>query len=110
MSKLLSDIYNGTENILKRICKYIDIPLPSGGFYHTELFLLFCNPTKQNCPLLFDDLIYNDFKALLKFRHYVIHGYAFHLEWNIIRNSVQNIEQMLNQFKKNLYSFLEELK
>ncbi|MFH1049973.1 MAG: hypothetical protein V1779_03470 [bacterium] len=40
MSKLLSDIYNGTENILKRIFKYLDIQIPSGGFYHTELFLM----------------------------------------------------------------------
>ena len=106
MSKLLSDVYNGTENILKRICKYIGVLIPTGGFYHTELFMFFCNPPKNSCPFLFDEFIYSDFKSLLKFRHYVIHGYAFHLEWNIIKDSVQKIKTMLEHFKTNVYSFV----
>ncbi|MBM2817409.1 MAG: hypothetical protein HW421_4171 [Ignavibacteria bacterium] len=109
MSKLLSDMYNGTENVLKRICKYLTVPLPTGGFYHTELFLLFCKPPKNNCPLLFNDLIFDDYKALLKFRHYVIHGYAFQLEWNIIKNSVQRTGFMISHFKSNVLSFLKEI-
>ena len=58
MTKLISDFYNGIENILKRFCKYLNVALQIGGFYHTELFLLFSEPPKENCPILFDNIIF----------------------------------------------------
>jgi hypothetical protein len=109
ISKFLSDIYNGTENVLKRLCKYLKIPLPIGGFFHTELLMLFRTSSTETIPVLFDDTIFEDFKALMKFRHYVIHGYAFQLNWNIIVNSVKSVDVILNHFKLNVLNYLTTL-
>lgn len=34
----LAQFYNGVENILKRICNYHSLPLPTGDTWHVELF------------------------------------------------------------------------
>jgi hypothetical protein len=106
MSKFISDVYNGIENILKRFCKYLNIKLPIGSFYHTELLLMFSSGNKYNCPILFDDKIFNYFKGILKFRHYVIHGYSFQIDWEMIQPSAIQIEPMALNFKDNVQAFL----
>ncbi len=102
LSKFISDVYNGIENILKRFCKYLNIKLPIGGFYHTELLLMFSNGNKFECPILFDDEIFDYFKGILKFRHYVIHGYSFQIDWQMINSSAIQIEPMVKRFKENI--------
>ena len=106
MSKFISDVYNGIENILKRICKYLNINLPSGGFYHTELLLMFSHLKEEECPVLFDNIIFNYFKGILKFRHYVIHGYSFQIDWQMIKPSAIQIEPMVIKLKENVRVFL----
>lgn len=34
----LAQFYNGIENILKRISRYHDVPLPTGEAWHVDLF------------------------------------------------------------------------
>jgi len=38
----LAQFYNGVENILKRISRYHDVPLPTGDTWHVDLFQRFC--------------------------------------------------------------------
>ena len=82
--------------------------MPSGGLHHTELLLKFSDTPSENCTKLVDDTMFEDFKALLKFRHYVIHGYSFQLDWNIIKHSVKKVDNMISKFMENTYSFLNE--
>ncbi len=37
----LAQFYGGVENILKRICAYHSVPLPTGDTWHVELFQRF---------------------------------------------------------------------
>jgi hypothetical protein len=50
----LAQFYNGIENILKRICRCHNVPLPTGDTWHTVLFQRFCSPAYADLPLLFD--------------------------------------------------------
>lgn len=50
----LAQFYNGIENILKRINRYHNVPLPTGETWHTDLFQRFCSPPHPDLPLLFD--------------------------------------------------------
>jgi hypothetical protein len=43
-SAFLAQFYSGIENILKRISRYSNVPLPSGEIWHVELFRRFCAP------------------------------------------------------------------
>ena len=108
-SQFISEFYNGTENILKRICKYKNVQIPSGGQSHTELFQLFSINTSQPLPVLFDELIIDDYRNIRKFRHYIIHGYAFQIEWNLIKNSIANIDSVYEHFKNNVKKFMNSI-
>ena len=43
----------------------------------------------------------------MKFRHYVIHGYAFQIEWKQIKTSVNKINNTYSYFKQNLMNYLK---
>jgi hypothetical protein len=109
IAQFISEFYNGTENILKRICKYCNIVIPSGGQSHTELFQYFCNPSFSHLPVLFDDLIVNEYRNIRKFRHYIIHGYAFNIEWDLIKESLAQIKANYSHFKSNVNNFLDSI-
>ena len=51
----LAQFYMGVENILKRIVRYFDHPLPTGENWHLNLFELFCKPNSSTLPILFSD-------------------------------------------------------
>jgi len=72
----LAQFYSGIENILKRICKFYDIPLPSGNNWHYELVRRF-QTDETPLPLLFDEELANQIGPYRKFRHIFFHGYGF---------------------------------
>lgn len=53
----LAQFYNGIENILKRISRYHNVPLPTGETWHVDLFQRFCSPSYQNLPVLFGEAL-----------------------------------------------------
>lgn len=53
----LAQFYNGLENILKRISRFYDVPLPSGETWHLELFDRFCSPPYDPLPALFTNAL-----------------------------------------------------
>lgn len=44
----LSQFYNGIENILVRISKYLGFPLPEGEGWHVHLFSRFCGGSEAS--------------------------------------------------------------
>lgn len=40
----LAQFYGGIENILKRICRFHAVPVPTGDTWHIDLFKRFCAP------------------------------------------------------------------
>jgi hypothetical protein len=76
-SSFLAQFYNGIDNILKRIARFNNIPLPKGESWHIELFNRFCDPPSFSLPLLFDNKFKPEIASFRKFRHIVFHGYSF---------------------------------
>lgn len=105
----IAQFYNGFENILKRICKYYKITLPYGGDSHIALTNMFNNNATKPLPILIDDSIINDISSIRKFRHFVIHGYAFQIEWKQIKSSVERIDSIYHHFKNNVSEFILSL-
>jgi hypothetical protein len=105
----LSSIYNGFENIFKRICKFHKINLPKGEFYHIELMNLFYKSTFSELPVLITDQIVNQLRELRKFRHVSRQGYITHLDWERIRPIVGYIESIYNEFNSNLNKYLNNV-
>jgi hypothetical protein len=104
----IANFYNGIENILKRICKYLKVTLPYGSDSHIVLFQMFSDPSSTTLPYLFDLTIINDFIGLRKFRHYAMHGYAFKIDWNYMKDNIVSINEIYYKFKVNVEKFLQK--
>ena len=108
-SAFLAQFYGGIENILKRICRYHNAPLPAGDTWHTELFRYFCDPPRQPLPFLFDKNLSSALIPFRKFRHVVYHGYAFQIEWDRMQKGAEDVGNIFEQVKKAVYGYLESL-
>ncbi|HLG29420.1 MAG TPA: hypothetical protein VI387_04355 [Candidatus Brocadiales bacterium] len=105
----LAQFYGGVENILKRICKFYGVPVPTCDTWHMDLFKQFCEPPKLPLPCLFDWKIFDSFAPYRKFRHVVYHGYGVQLDWERMQQGIEGIEYLFNQFKSIIYSYLQLL-
>lgn len=106
-SSFMAQYYNGIENILKRITKYFNIPLPKTESWHYELFTYFCEPPQSMLPVLFDSGIKAEINELRKFRHRVHHGYSFTLDWNDLLIGANSVLNTFVSFSKNVSAFLD---
>lgn len=105
--------YNGIENILKGILRYADVSIPAGGNWRLSLLKNFkTTKNKDALPNLFDDDLYTKINIMRRFRHVVLHGYSFQLEWKDIRRALyetpdliavvfERIENYIKREKKN---------
>ncbi len=106
----LAQFYNGIENILERISIFNSIPIPTGDTWHIELFKRFCEPPYGSLPVLFDELLAARMAPFRKFRHVVHHGYGFQLEWERMKEGIENIEEIFQQFKTKLLNYMGTIK
>jgi hypothetical protein len=104
----LAQFYNGTENILKRICLYCGEPLPSGELWHAELLRGFFEPHAR-LPLLFDRDLGLVLSSFRKFRHVVHHGYGFQLDWERIREGICAVEDVFSQVRARVETYVRDL-
>ena len=105
----LAQFYSGIENILKRISHFHNIPLPSGEMWHVELFKRFCEPSFPSLPVLFDELLSSDLAPYRKFRHVVLHGYGFQLDWERMTEGIEKVNDVYLRLKTIIEESLESL-
>lgn len=105
----MAQFYGGVENILKRINHFYGIPLPSGDTWHIDLFKRFCKPPYKLLPILFDETLELSMAPYRKFRHVVHHGYCFQLDWDRMKEGLENIDEVFSIFKAKLFDYLRTL-
>ena len=91
-ASFLAQFYGGVENILKRIHRFYNTPLPVGDTWHLDLFNRFCHPGHDVLPLLFDQNLASALSPFRKFRHVVHHGYGFQIEWEMMSKGLETLE------------------
>jgi hypothetical protein len=102
----LAQFYNGIENILRRISRYHNVPLPTGETWHVDLFQRFCRPSHPALPALFDEALASALAPYRRFRHVAFHGYGFQLDWSRMAEGVVNLQDMFSQLKAVLSDYL----
>ena len=75
---LLHSFYNGIENILLLITKYMGTKIPSGTKWHSELLDNAFIET-DNRPIILRNEIKETLQDYLSFRHFVRHNYGFRI-------------------------------
>jgi hypothetical protein len=107
LSAFASQFYNGVENILKRIHKHYNIPLPVGDNWHIQLLQRFSLNSDFEVPIKFSNDLIANLNDLRRFRHYFFHGYSFNIDWDILKASISDIDKLFNSFKETLQISLE---
>ena len=105
----LAQFYSGIENILKRISHYHNVPLPSGEMWHVELFKRFYEPSFLSLPVLFNEALSEDLAPYRKFRHVVLHGYGFQLDWERMAEGIENVNDIYLRLKTIIKECLKSL-
>jgi len=108
-SAYLAQFYMGVENILKRISKFYNVPLPKTDSWHIDLFNRFCSPSEKPLPTLFDESLKADLTGFRKFRHVVHHGYGFMLDWDRLIVGIEKIEDTFLRFRTRILSNWQKL-
>jgi hypothetical protein len=105
----LAQFYSGVENILKRLSRFHEVMLPVGDNWHFELFNRFCPPGHAPLPQLFDEILERQLGAFRRFRHVVHHGYGFQIEWDRMREGVDQVGAILAALRSRVAAHLGEL-
>ena len=105
----LAQFYSGIENILKRLSRFHGATVPAGENWHVELFKRFCSPPHLGLPVLFDEGLARQLGAFRRFRHIVHHGYGFQIEWDRMREGVQQTSEVFAKIETTLISHLNRL-
>jgi hypothetical protein len=105
----LAQFYSGIENILKRISRYSNVPLPSGEIWHAELVRRFCDPPFSSLPVLFEASLSADLAPYRQFRHVVHHGYGFQLDWERMVEGIEQVGGIYQRLKKKIENYLASL-
>ncbi|MBI5970437.1 MAG: hypothetical protein HY884_04720 [Deltaproteobacteria bacterium] len=104
----LAQFYAGIENILKRVCHFHGIAVPSGDTWHIDLFKYFCKHGYNPLPILFDESLASKIAPFRKFRHVVYHGYGFQLDWTRMKEGIESVEDVYLRFKIRLLEYINE--
>lgn len=96
ISVLLSNFYNGVENILKQIFKKQSLKLPAGPTWHQNLIT--CAVAEN---IISKDLA-DKIKEYMSFRYVVSHGYAVNLKPERLQELTDNVLKIFENFKEEI--------
>lgn len=105
----LAQFYSGLENILKRLSRFHGVELPAGENWHLDLFKRFCAPGQPPLPTLFDDGLARQLGPFRRFRHVVHHGYGFQIEWDRMREGLDQVSAILAVFRDRVAAHVNTL-
>jgi len=105
----LAQFYSGIENVLKRLSRFHRVELPAGETWHLDLFKRFCAPGQPPLPLLFDEALARQLGPFRRFRHVVHHGYGFQIEWDRMREGLDQVAAILTAFRDRVADHVNNL-
>lgn len=101
---IVHSLYNGVENIFKRIALEIDGALPNGQKWHSDL-LLQMEKEKDIRPAVISTDLRLRLGEYMDFRHVFRHAYSFDLQWAKMHGLVVNCEDTLQRLTAELEVF-----
>ncbi len=103
---MLSQFYNGIENIFKQYLQFHNIKVNKNENSHIELFNTFNKIMFEKYAFVFSDDVANTLTILRRFRHYVFHGYSFNLEWDRLKLAIDTIAVVYPKFRDEINALI----
>ncbi len=104
VAALLHNFYNGIENVLKQTFRIKNIQISQGESWHRDLLL------KAAEEKILSDILSDNLKRYLAFRHFFSHGYAIDLSSDRMEPLVSAIRDVFENFKREIDKALAYLR
>jgi predicted metal-dependent hydrolase len=101
VAALLHNFYNGIENIVKQVFQEKSLLIPQGESWHRDLLLAAAEKD------VISDLLLNNLKQYLAFRHYFSHAYALELFPERMEPLVKDAVAVFNRFKQQIDKIID---
>ena len=108
IAKKLADVYNGMENIFKRVAREVDMHLPTGGSWYKELLTQMTAQRPERPPVI-SEKTFLQLETLLKFRHKFNNIYGEELVYKEIEPHAKSIEKLFASVSEDLSIFTDFL-
>jgi hypothetical protein len=106
-AKYIADLTLGLENLCRRRCIHLGIPLPEGEDSHSRLLEGFLSDPQLGGRLPAE--IQQRLKKYLRFRHRFLHGYGHEVRWEIIEEPLSLLPQTVSALQTVWNGWLEDL-
>jgi len=104
IATFIHNIYNGVENILKRILKSKGITIPRSETWHRDLL----NSSVTNKIISYE--LSRRLEEYLAFRHFFTHGYGVMLDEEKLIPLAENLPAVWENFESEINKFLNLLR
>ena len=108
MAKKLADVYNGVENIFRRIAREVDMHLPTGDSWHKDLLSQMTEQRPERPPVI-SEKTFPRLDDLLKFRHAFNNIYGEELVYEEIEPHARSISELFANVSADLDMFTDFL-
>ena len=108
MAKKLADVYNGIENIFKRVAREVDMHLPTGDSWHKDLLSQMTEQRPERPPVISEET-FPRLEDLLKFRHAFNNIYGEELVYEEIEPHARSIGELFANVSADLDMFTDFL-
>lgn len=103
VATFLHNVYNGIENVLKRIISSEGVALKKAPTWHKDLL-----KTATDSGVISDDL-HDTLSNYLSFRHFFVHAYSFTLRWEELKPLVDDISGLVGSFQSAVFHYIETM-
>ena len=86
-AKYVADLSLGLENLCKRRCHYLGLPVPEGRDSHSQVLRDFLS--QPDLGGLLDAEVAQRLQKYLRFRHRFAHGYGHEVTWEVVEEPLR---------------------
>ena len=104
----LADVYNGIENIFKRVANEVDMHVPTGDSWHKDLLTQMTEQRPERPPVI-SEKTFPRLETLLKFRHAFNNIYGEELVYEKIEPHAKSINALFASVSQDLNTFTDAL-
>lgn len=108
LAMLLQSFYSGVENIFKRIISNVDKTKLTSVKWHQDLLDLMAQAVPQRPAVISPDL-HTTLHRYLGFRHISRNVYSTQLDWELMRDLIDNLNGTNDRFRNEITTFLTAL-
>ena len=105
IAKNLADCYQGVENIFKRIALDVDVDMPQGEQWHTQLLAQMAAPKAERPPVI-SESTFELLQELLAFRDVYNNIYGEELEYEKTEENAKRVGDLFTMFSEELDTFI----